>query len=177
MSIHRHSRSNRGDNMTTATAKPLSRSTRRQLIALDLIEGAVDAVSAANPSNTKIDQIVRRVRRTQHALRSQLITLGDQGQMVFPTPKEHKRYKRELHQVHDTISAQWPGEELDGREYVNTLLVYCDRMKVGRTAQEWEAMEGLLQELYMEMDPALSADEQMDAGEQAGETLREVMEG
>jgi hypothetical protein len=38
-------------------------------------------------------------------------------------------------------------------------------------------MEGLLQELYQEMDPALSAESQMDAGEHAGAVLKEVMEG
>ncbi len=158
------------------SAANLSRSTRRQLVMLDLIEGVIDAERAANPSNVRVDQVLRRLSTQQQRLRSMLIQIGDRGQMVFPTAKEYQRYQREIEQVRETILAQWPEEELDGREYVNALLAYCDRLKAGRTAQEWGEMEGLLQELYMEMDPALSADEQMDAGELAGQVLVEAME-
>jgi flagellar biosynthesis chaperone FliJ len=155
----------------------LSRATRRQLVMLDLIEGVIDAERAANPSNVRIDQILRRLSTQQQRIRSMLFRIGKRGQMVFSTTKEYQRYQREIVQVRETILAQWPEEELDGREYVNALLAYCDRLKAGRTAQEWGEMEGLLQKLYEEMDPALSAESQMDAGEMAGEVLKEVMEG
>ncbi len=159
------------------SAANLSRSTRRQLVMLDLIEGVIDAERAANPSNVQVDQVLRRLSAQQQRLRSMLIQIGDRGQMVFPTAKEHQRYQREIGQIREAILAQWPEEKLDGREYVNALLAYCDRLKAGRTAQGWEAMEGLLQELYEEMDPGLEAEDRMDAGERAGMVLIEAMEG
>ena len=155
----------------------LSRSTRRQLIALDLIEGLVDAARAENPSDTRVDQITRRITRQQQNLRSSLITTGQRGQMIFPSTKEYRRYARELDQVQNAILSQWPKEELDGREYVNALLSYCDRLRIGKLAGEWETMTGMLQELYEELDPGLEAESCMEVGESAGEKLREAMEG
>lgn len=155
----------------------LSRSTRKQLIACELIVGLIDASRASNPSNTRVDQILRRLHAQQQRIRSMLIPLGSRGQMVFESRKAYDRYQAEVVAIQNAILGEWPEEELDGREYVNALLAYCDQLARGRTEQDWRKMEGMLQSLYEELDPALEAEKQMEVGESAGEKLREAMEG
>ncbi len=155
-----------------------SRATRRQLITLDLIEGIMDAECAANPSNVRIDQILRRIAELRNRIRGELALLNRNGGIVFESRKEYNRYRTELERVRDAILAQWPEEELDGREYVNAVLVYADGLaqKPSRTSTAWFEMVGELQRLYEEMDPGLEAESRMDAGERAAEVLRDKME-
>jgi len=155
-----------------------SRATRRQLITLDLIEGIVDAERAANPSKVRIDQILRRMEALRDQIKGKLAWLNRNGGIVFESAREYNRYKHELHRVRDAILSQWPEEELDGREYVNAVLVYADRLarKPNRTSTDWFEMVGELQQLYEEMDPGLRAEERMDAGERAATALKEAIE-
>lgn len=155
-----------------------SRATRRQLITLDLIEGIVDAERAANPSGVRIDQILRRIVWLRDRIRGKLALLNRDGGIVFESRREYNRYRHELERVRGAILAQWPGEELDGREYCNAVLVYADRLAQHphRTSVEWFEMVGQLQLLYEEMDPALQQEDCMDAGERAAAVLREAIE-
>ena len=155
-----------------------SRSVRRQLIGVDLVEGVVDAVREANQSHTAVDQILRRIEELQKKLRAQLAWLNRKGAPVFESEREYMRYRAELTSVQEAILAQWKGEELDGREYLNAVLVCLDGFAQvpSRTQAEWQAMLAELQHLYQEMDPSLSAESCMDVGEQAAEALREAME-
>jgi hypothetical protein len=155
-----------------------SRATRRQLIALDLIEGVVDAERASNPSNVRIDQILRRIVAIRDRIRGRLALLNRDGGIVFESRREYNRYRTELERVRDAILAQWPDEELDGREYVNAVLVYADGLaqRPHRVSTEWFEMVGQLQLLYEEMDPGLQEEGRMDKGERAAAVLREAME-
>lgn len=155
-----------------------SRSVRRQLIGVDLVEGVVDAVREANQSHTAVDQILRRVEDLQKKLRAQLAWLNRKGAPVFESEREYMRYRAELTSVQEAILAQWKGEELDGREYLNAVLVCLDGFAQisSRTQGDWQEMLGELQRLYQEMDPGLSAEACMDVGEQAAKALRGAME-
>jgi len=155
-----------------------SRATRRQLIALDLIEGVVDAERASNPDNVCIDQILRRIVAIRDRIRGRLALLNRDGGIVFESRREYNRYRTELERVRDAILAQWPEDELDGREYCNAVLVYADSLaqRPHRTSTDWFEMVGQLQLLYEEMDPGLQEEGRMDVGERAAEVLREAME-
>jgi len=155
-----------------------SKATRRQLIMADLIEGAVDATRAANPSNVYIDQVLRRITELQATTRAKLALINRRGGVVFESAREHRRYRAELTTVQEAVHSQWPDEELDGREYVNALLTCVDELaqKPSRTQSDWLEMSGQLQRLYEEMDPGLEAESRMDVGEDAAEALRSAME-
>ena len=155
-----------------------SRSSRRQLIGVDLVEGVVDAVRQANPSHASVDQILRRIVDLQRRLRAQLAWINRKGGVVFESRREYRRYQAELTSVQEAILAQWRDDDLDGREYLNAVLVCLDKFAQvpSRTQSDWQEMLGELQRLYQEMDPGLSAEECMDVGEQAAEALRDAME-
>ena len=155
-----------------------SRSARRQLIGVDLVEGVVDAVRQANPSHASVDQILRRVAELQKKLRAQLAWINRNGGVVFESRREYRRYQAELSSVQEAILTQWSGQELDGREYLNAVLVCVDQLaqNKSRTQGDWQEMLEQLQRLYQEMDPDLSAEACMEVGEQAAEVLRDAME-
>lgn len=155
-----------------------SRSVRRQLIALDLVEGIIDSTRAANPHNTKVDQILRKIGWRQQWIKSSLVWLNKKGGVVFESAREYRRYEQELTAVRGALLDQWPGEELDGREYLNAVLIYLDRMASvpSKNQSRWEEMIEGLQALYEEMDPGLEAESRMDAGERAAQALKEAIE-
>jgi len=155
-----------------------SRATRKQLIALDLIEGMVDAVRTANPSNIQVDQILRRISARQFELRKSLANLGERNQIIFDKDKDYRRYQVELNEVQDLVLSYWPGETLDGREYCNALLAHVQGMAKdsGRTREIWDELLGHLQELYETIDPGLTAEAQMDVGENIAEDLASTIE-
>lgn len=155
-----------------------SRATRRQLIGVDLVQGVVDAVREANPNNASVDQILRRISDLQSRLRAQLAWINRNSGVVFESKREYMRYQAELTSVQDSILAQWSGQELDGREYLNAVLVCLDNFAriPSRTQSNWQKMLSELQRLYQEMDPGLSAESCMDVGEKAAAALREAME-
>ena len=156
-----------------------SRATRRQLIGVDLVEGVVDAVREANPDHVRIGRILQRIEDLQLRLRTQLAWINRKGGIVFESRKEYRRYQAEMTSVQEAILAQWNNEELDGREYLNAVLVCVDHLaqKSCRTQLLWQDLLEQLQDLYQEMDPDLSADACMRVGEHAAGELREVMEG
>ncbi len=155
-----------------------SRSIRRQLIGVDLIRGVVDAVCHSNPSNTAVDQILRRIEDLQKRLRAQLALINRNGGVVFESRREYRRYQAELSSVQEAILAQWSDQKLDGREYLNAVLICVDQLakNKSRTQSDWQQMLEQLQRLYQEMDPDLSAEACMEVGEQAAEVLRDAME-
>ena len=156
----------------------LSRAVCRQLLAMDLVEGVVDAVRQADRHNVAADQVLRRVSRLQDGIRRALAPVNDQGGYMFDTRGEYRRYQKVIAQARDEFLSQWTGEELDGREYLNAVLLYLDEvwMQAGHT---WDAVGRLIAEmgrLYEMMDPDLGAEEQMEVGQVAGERLSAIME-
>jgi hypothetical protein len=125
-----------------------------------------------------VDQILRRIEDLQRRLRAQLAWINRNGGVVFESRREYQRYESELRTVQEAILAQWSGERLDGREYINAVLVCIDHLaqQPCRTQADWQEMLEQLQRLYQEMDPDLSAEVCMEVGEQAAEALRVAME-
>lgn len=155
-----------------------SRSKRKQFATLDLIQGIIDAERDSNPHNVQIDQILRQIECVHRAIWGRLATLNERGGPVFDSVREYQKYSRELRNIQDAIMEEWPGEEVDGRSYVNMVLIYLDQMASvsSRTRSQWDQMVGLLQELYEQMDPGLQAMDTMDKGEQAARTLSRAIE-
>lgn len=153
-----------------------SRATRQQLQALDLIQGLVDASQDANRSDTAVDQCVRRLSKLQHDLRSRLAEVNDRGGIVFENRKQYERYRRELQALRQIVLDYWTGPELDGREYVNAVLVLVDEItrQAGKTKQAWGEVLAEIQRLYELFDPDLEATDQMESGERVSEKFKEV---
>jgi hypothetical protein len=144
---------------------------------MDLVEGVIDAVRQANRSNAAADQVLRRVSRLQHSIRSSLAALNDQGGYQFDTAKEYRRYERIICQARDEFLSQWSGEDLDGREYLNAVLLYLDEvwLQAGRTRDDLGRLIAELGRIYEMMDPELAAEDQMQIGQMAGERLTVIM--
>jgi len=156
----------------------LSRATCRQLLAMDLVEGIVDALRQVNRSDAGMDQVLRRVVRLQGEIRAALVEINAEGGYQFDTHKQWRRYQRIISQARDEFLALWPGEDLDGREYVNAVLLYLDELWLQARGTR-DALGRLIAELgrvYEMMDPELAADEQMEVGQMAGERLTNMME-
>lgn len=155
-----------------------SRAVRRQLIVLDLIEGVLDGLEKESTLSDAEQQAAERVRSLQRSMRAQLVLVNREGGVVFESDKEFRRYRRDLHAVENAIMRHWPGEELDGREYCNMVLVFLDRFlqHPHKMKEWWLEMSGALQGLYEQMDPSLTAEEQMDAGEQAASALQDALQ-
>ena len=156
-----------------------SRAVRRQLIALDLIEGIIDAEKDANPDNVEIGQVLWELSDLSQRIKGEIVLLNRDGGPVFESKKEYERYKREVQAAQRAVIDAWPGEELDGREYVNAILLatFDKFAKVSSKTQHlWAHMLGALQKLYENMDPGLTAEDSMDAGERAAQTLVSALE-
>lgn len=156
-----------------------SRSVRKQLIALDLVEGVVDAHREANPSNVKVDQALREIEKTAGRIKGSLVWTNRKGGPIFENKREYERYKKEVQRVQRAVIDSWPNETLDGREYVNAILIAIDDRFAGvssKTQEFWVEMVAALQHLYYEMDPDLEAEATMDAGERAAQILMSTLE-
>lgn len=156
----------------------LSRAVRKQLIALCIVRGIIDEVRRVNASDTHVDQQARRALRKQREIMAKLVPVNPDYSIDFQGDrKKERQFRRDLQKAYDDFLAQWPGEKLDGREYVSAVLVYLDDIRSGRMAEDFQELQGLIQDIYEGMDPELEADPQMEYGERAGSKLLAMMEG
>jgi len=156
-----------------------SRATRKQIIALDLVEGVIDAEEHANPDNEDIKQLLKFIKAISGQIRASLVYLNSRGGMLFESQRELDRYRDEVQGVQKAVIDAWPGDEIDGREYLNAILLCLEDRFASvpcKTQELWKDMVESLQALYEQMDPGLEAEVRMDAGEIASRALIQTIE-
>lgn len=158
----------------------LSQAVRKQLVAIDLLEGLIDAVRAANPDHDQVFGITSRIADIKLGIKKQVAPTREDGSLVFDSEKEYRKYARLVQQVKDSFVDLWSGNELDGREYINAVLAYVEDLyqdfPEGQRKQQWGSLIDELLLLYRLIDPDLSADPQMEFGAQASSKLLEWWE-
>jgi len=146
----------------------LSQAARRQLYGLCVVRGVIDSMREVNPTDTVIDQLGRRALKKQREILAKLVPLNPDYTIDFGGDvKKERLFRRGLQKVYDELLGQWPQETLDGREYCNAVLAYLDDIRAGKLKQDFTELQGLIHDIYQQMDPEMDADEQMDIGESA----------
>ena len=158
----------------------LSQSRRKQLVAIDILEGLIDAVRAANPEHERVVEITSRLATNKLEIKKSIAPTREDGSLLFDNEKEYRQYTRLVQKIQDKFVDLWTGEELDAREYINAVLAYIeeihDNAPDSKHKQEWGALIDDLLLLYRQIDPELTADPQMEFGAKASDKLMEWWE-
>jgi hypothetical protein len=125
-----------------------------------------------------MDQVCRRITKHQQDVRHALVPINERGGYHFDTEKQFRRYEKLICQARDGFLAMWPGETLNGKEYVNAVLLYLEELweQAGHTRDIIGQLTTETGRLYELMDPDLENGPHMDMGQMAGERLVGIME-
>lgn len=154
-----------------------SKAVKKQLIAMDLVEAIIDSIRFANSENEQVEEIITGIKKHQWLIRNFLAEFNSQGGIIFDNTKQYINYASLLKKTKDKILSNWNEKTLDGREYINALLLYLEEIywETGKTREMLEDLINEITRLYNLLDPELE-DSPTIKGQQIGEELVTLFE-
>lgn len=162
----------------------MSKSVRRQLLACDLCQGALDSAASSFSAAglevpAEVQGILFRLQRAVDSASAFACPRVDAAGKWQLDAQETRQYATALAALQRSLARQF-GPKVNAVRYVKAVQLWCEDVKASLPCHPpdrklaWVEITTLLQELYLAYDEDMAADELIDKGMESGELFKQA---